>query len=852
MTRWSGSDDPRAQQEAEKYDNPVPSREFILQLLGEKAVPLTHRQLCAAFGIFDDERIEALRRRLRAMERDGQLMRNRRDAYGVTGKMDLIVGTVIGHRDGFGFLAPEAGGDDFYLSARQMRGVFDGDKVLVRRAGIDPRGREEAIIVDVLERKTRQLVGRYQREHGVGTLIPENRRIVNAILIPPGEEAHALSGQLVVVEITRQPEPNLQACGRIVEVLGNHMAPGLEIEVAIRNYDIPHQWSPEVMAAADDFSLQLTEADIANRFDLRDLPFCTIDGEDARDFDDAILCEPRKRGGWRLRVAIADVSHYVRPEDALDREAQNRGNSVYFPQHVVPMLPEVLSNGLCSLNPHVDRLALVCDMQITESGAVSRFQFYDAVFHSKARLTYTEVGQYLQGEAPAFVDEFRRRHPQVAPMLDSMYQLYHALRSERDKRGAIDFETTETRVIFGPDRKIERVVPVVRNDAHKLIEEAMLCANVCAARLLQKHRLVGTYRIHEGPKEEKLEKLRQFLKELGIEFQAKGTPTPADYQKVMESVQGRPDVSIIQTVMLRSMNQAVYSPENVGHFGLAYPAYTHFTSPIRRYPDLLVHRAIRSLIRSDRESAQVARVPGAPLQSPDEFPYGPREMLELSEHCSMTERRADEATRDVMAWLKCEFMVDRVGETFNGIVTAVTNFGLFVALDEIFVEGLVHVSSLDSDYYHHDAIRHRLVGERSGLHFGLGDAVTVQVMRVNLDDRKIDFEMVEGGRRQRWSKAGKGERPLRIDEGFRKAAGPGSSKSSGGKGQPASGAKGKGQPGKAQSGKGQGGKSQPGKGQPGKAQSGKGHVAKAQQGNPPARPGGGSSGRSGRKPGKRR
>jgi ribonuclease R len=796
MTRWSGSDDPRAEQEAEKYDNPVPSREFILKLLGEKAVPLTHRQVCAAFGIFDDERIEALRRRLRAMERDGQLMRNRRDAYGVTGKMDLIVGTVIGHRDGFGFLAPEAGGDDFYLSARQMRGVFDGDKVLVRRAGVDPRGREEAVIVDVLERKTRQLVGRYQKEHGVGTLIPENRRIVNVILIPPGEEAHAVSGQLVVVEITRQPEPNLQACGRVTEVLGNHMAPGLEIEVAIRNYDIPHQWSPELLASADRFSPHLSDADRAHRFDLRDLPFCTIDGEDARDFDDAILCEPRKRGGWRLRVAIADVSHYVQPGDALDREAQKRGNSVYFPQHVVPMLPEVLSNGLCSLNPHVDRLALVCDMQITESGAVSRFQFYDAVFHSKARLTYTEVGQYLQGESPAFVNDFRSRHPQVAPMLESMYQLYHALRSERDKRGAIDFETTETRVIFGPDRKIERVVPVVRNDAHKLIEEAMLCANVCAARLLQKHKLVGTYRIHEGPKEEKLEKLRQFLRELGIEFQAKGSPTPADYQKVMEAVQGRPDVSIIQTVMLRSMNQAVYSPENVGHFGLAYPAYTHFTSPIRRYPDLLVHRAIRSLIRSDRESAQVARLPEAPLQAPEAFPYGAREMLALSEHCSMTERRADEATRDVMAWLKCEFMVDKVGETFNGIVTAVTNFGLFVALDEIFVEGLVHVSSLDSDYYHHDAVRHRLVGERTGVHFGLGDAVTVQVMRVSLDDRKIDFEMVEGGRRQRWSKGGKGDRPLKIDEGFRKAAAApptGTSKAARGKGQGKGHAKGNGQ-----------------------------------------------------------
>ncbi len=752
MTKWSASDDPNAGKEAEKYENPVPSRDFILELLGKRGIPLSHRQICAEFNIFDDERIEALRRRLRAMERDGQLMRNRREAYGVTNKLDLIVGTIIGHRDGFGFLKPDQGGEDLYLSSRQMRCGFDGDKALVRISGVDPRGRQEATIVEVLEHNTRQLVGRYHVENGVGFLSPESRRVCQDIVIPPGQAGDARDGQLVVVEITDQPSYRAPAQGRVTEVLGDHLAPGMEIEVAIRNYDIPHEWPEAVLAAADRFSQQLQPHDLVGRIDLRHLPLCTIDGEDAKDFDDAIFCERKKRGGWRLIVAIADVSHYVRPGDALDVEAQKRGNSVYFPEHVVPMLPEVLSNGLCSLNPHVDRLALVCDMSISAAGVVSRYKFYDAVFCSQARLTYTKVGALLQTPESDMAGQVRQQYPKVVNMLHDMYDLFHALRAQREERGAIDFDTVETRIVFGQDRKIEKIQPTVRNDAHRLIEEAMLSANVCAARLLQKHGLVGTYRVHEGPKEEKLQNLRLFLREMGVDFTAKAKVTPADYQAALAQVAGRPDAELIQTVMLRSMNQATYTPENVGHFGLAYPAYTHFTSPIRRYPDLLVHRAIRSLIRSRRESSHVERAPDTPIQSPADFPYMPQHMLELSEHCSVTERRADEATRDVVSWLKCEYMVDKEGQTFPGIITAVTNFGLFVALDDIFVEGLVHVSSLNSDYYHFDAVRHRLAGERTGMIFGLGDKVTVQVMRVNLDDRKIDFELVEGGRRQRWSK----------------------------------------------------------------------------------------------------
>lgn len=752
MTKWSASDDPNAGKEAEKYDNPVPSREFILELLGKRGIPLTHRQICAEFDIFDDERIEALRRRLRAMERDGQLMRNRRDAYGVTNKLDLIVGVIIGHRDGFGFLKPDKGGEDLYLSSRQMRCGFDGDKALVRISGVDPRGRQEATVVEILEHNTRQLVGRYHVENGVGFLSPETRRICQDIVIPPGNAGDAQHGQLVVVEITEQPTYRTPAQGRVIEVLGEHLAPGMEIEVAIRNYGIPYEWPEDVLAAADRFSQQLQPADLVGRIDLRKLPLCTIDGEDAKDFDDAVFCERKKRGGWRLIVAIADVSHYVRPHDALDIEAQKRGNSVYFPEHVVPMLPEVLSNGLCSLNPHVDRLALVCDMSISATGVVTRYKFYDAVFCSQARLTYTKVGALLQSPESELARDVRTRYPKVADMLEDMYDLFHALRGQREERGAIDFDTVETRIIFGQDRKIEKIQPTVRNDAHRLIEEAMLSANVCAARLLQKHGLVGTYRVHEGPKDEKLENLRLFLKEMGVEFSVKGKVKPSDYQAALAQVVGRPDAELIQTVMLRSMNQATYTPENLGHFGLAYAAYTHFTSPIRRYPDLLVHRAIRSLIRSRRETTHVERTPETPIQSPADFPYTPQQMLELSEHCSVTERRADEATRDVVSWLKCEYMVDKEGQTFGGIITAVTNFGLFVALDDIFVEGLVHVSSLNSDYYHFDAVRHRLAGERTGIIFGLGDKVVVEVVRVNLDDRKIDFELVEGGRRQRWSK----------------------------------------------------------------------------------------------------
>lgn len=753
MPKWSPNKDPNAKQEAEKYDNPVPSREFISKLLEDLGQPLTHQQICVEFEVFDDEQVEAIRRRLRAMERDGQLMRNRRGAYGVVDKMDLITGVIIGHRDGYGFLKPETGGDDYYLSPRQMRCGFDGDRVLARQSGVDQRGRKEATIVEVLEYKTQQLVGRYFRESGVGFVVPENSRIGQDIMIPGEEMSEAAHGQFVVVRITEQPTYRSRAKGTIVEVLGDHMAPGMEIDVAIRNHDIPHEWPEAVLAQAQCYGDHVKDEDKQLRIDLRDLPLVTIDGEDAKDFDDAVYVERKKTGGWRLIVAIADVSHYVHPGDALDQEAQQRGNSVYFPEFVVPMLPETLSNGLCSLNPKVDRLAMVCDMSVSAAGKVSRYRFYEGVIRSHARLTYTKVGAVINEPESQLARAVMDEHGAIIPQLYDLYDMYLALRQQRESRGAIDFETTETRIVFGDDRKIEQIVPVQRNDAHRIIEECMLCANVAAAKFLEKHELPALYRIHESPKEEKLEKLRIFLAELGIEFPARGKPQPADYQSVIEQIQGRHDADLIQTVLLRSMNQAVYSPENKGHFGLAYGAYAHFTSPIRRYPDLLVHRSIRYLIRSAKTSNNVQRVNGAKrLPKTQWLPYDTPAMIALGEQCSMTERRADEATWDVVGWLKCEYMQDKVGEEFAGLITAVTNFGLFIELNEVYVEGLVHVSALTSDYYHFDDVRHRLKGERTGVIFALGDPVTVRVARVDLDDRKIDFDLIEGGSRQRWSK----------------------------------------------------------------------------------------------------
>lgn len=748
VSRNKNPKDPHAGREAQNYDNPIQSREFILAHLKERGAPATHETLCSELGQASPEGIEALRRRLIAMCRDGQLICNRRDAYLPIEEADLVSGRVIGHRDGFGFLVPDDGGSDLFLTARQMRMVFHGDRVAARVDKVDDRGRREGVVVDVIEHRTHQTVGRFFNESGIAYVVPENARINHEVLVPEEHVGEACHGQYVVVDILRQPTMRAKPTGKIVEILGEHMAPGMEIDVAIRSYDIPHSWPTEVGEQAASIPGEVAEKDKANRVDIRNMRLVTIDAETARDFDDAIFCEPRGRGAYRLVVAIADVSHYVRTGSPLDEEALQRGNSVYFPDHVMPMLPEKLSNGLCSLNPDVDRLCMVADMTISAAGNISGYTFYQAVMRSHARLTYNKVSDML--ERPDSEPGYRlsAQYADVLPHLHNLYDLYKLLRKARTERGAIDFETTETRIVFDAERKIEEIVPVHRNDAHKIVEECMLCANVAAARFLKKHKMPALYRVHDGPSVDRLNSVRLFLGELGLQLGGGDEPTSADYQALLSQITDRPDANVIQTVMLRSLSQAVYSPEESGHFGLGFPSYAHFTSPIRRYPDLIVHRAIKSRIHNPEVTKDVVspRVSDPELV---EYPYDYARMAKLGEHVSMTERRADDATRDVMAWLKCEFLKDHVGEEFDGVIASVVPFGFFVELADVYIEGLVHVSTLNGDYFHHDSAKHRLIGERTAISFRLGDEVRVRVMRVGLEDRKIDLELVsEPTRRQ--------------------------------------------------------------------------------------------------------
>ncbi|WP_324691266.1 ribonuclease R [Cobetia sp. D5] len=770
MTQWTLSDDPHAEREAHKYDKPIPSREFLLDKLEEYGKPITHENMSRMLGFEDEEQQEAVRRRLNAMERDGQVLRNRRGAYALIDKLDLIRGRVVGHRDGFGFLAREDGvKPDLAVPPRQMRRVFHGDQVLARVSGRDRRGRDEITIVEVLARNTQTLVGIYrQSEPDFGVLIPENSRIAQEVIIPNRVANGAKDGQVVSVRITQQPATRVQPVGEVVEVLGERMDPGMEIDIAIRSHDIPSEFPPEVEDQISTISAEVLEEDKKGRIDLRETPLVTIDGEDAKDFDDAVCAWQDDNGNWKLLVAIADVSHYVRGGSPLDQEGYVRGNSVYFPGQVVPMLPELLSNGLCSLNPHVDRLTLVCELTISaSSGEMLDYRFFEAVIRSHARLTYEKVGTMLTDPESEEGQALCQQYNELLPSLHNLHALYGVLRKARDKRGAIDFETTETQILFNDERKIEQIVPRTRNDAHKLIEECMLAANVATARFLDEHDLPALYRVHKQPAPERLNNLRAFLGELGLTLEGGDEPAPKDFQALRASIAERPDLDIIQTVMLRSMTQAVYSPQNEGHFGLAYDAYAHFTSPIRRYPDLLVHRAIRSVIRGPRKTDTVLRAEDAVTERPTKWcPYTFEQMLELGEHCSMTERRADEATRDVNDWLKCEFMKDKVGEVLEGTVAAVTQFGLFVRLDAYYVEGLLHISSLPSDYYHYEAEKHRLKGERAGVSYGLGDGVTVQVARVDMDERKIDFMLSDPTPRPK-----RKPRKARSSEGDKPAAG---------------------------------------------------------------------------------
>ena len=720
---FSSTKDPFAQREAEKYENPIPSRELILQLIEQAGKPLARTDIASSFHLESEDDLEALRRRLRAMERDGQVLFNRGQQYCLVDNKNLIVGRIIGHADGFGFVRPDDGSDDLFLSPREMNPLLHNDRALVRVAGVDKKGRREGAVVEILERNTHEIVGRLYKEDGFTYVVPDNKNIAQTVLIPKGGTGKAKQGQIVVAQITEQPTKLHQPMGRIIEVLGDHLAPGMEIEMAIRSYDLPNTWSDELLEEIKPLTPEVPEAAKENRVDIRDLPLVTIDGEDARDFDDAVYCKKTPKG-WKLLVAIADVSHYVKVGTELDKEAHKRSTSVYFPEQVIPMLPEILSNGLCSLNPNVDRLCMVCELLIDGEGNVLRSKFFEAVMRSHARLTYTEVAQMLvEGDKT-----LAKKYAPLMPHLKEMYALYQVMRTAREQRGAMDFDTLETRIVFGEDRKIEKIIPVVRNDAHKLIEEFMITANGAAARFLNSKKMPKLLRIHEGPSADKLLNLKTFLGEMGLKLGGGAIPTPLDYMHLVESIKDRPDAHLIQTVLLRSMSQAVYSPELKGHFGLALEAYAHFTSPIRRYPDLLVHRAIRHVLQGKKA---------------ENFIYGVPDMVVLGEHCSANERRADDATRDVTSWLKCEYMLDKIGEDFTGIISAVTGFGFFVELSSCYVEGLVHISNLGQDYFHFDPTSHQLKGEHSNMRFRLGDSVKVKVVRVDLDEKKIDFELVK-------------------------------------------------------------------------------------------------------------
>ncbi|AWB66978.1 ribonuclease R [Saccharobesus litoralis] len=698
--------------------------EKVAAFVEQSLAPVSFEQLCHQHNTLDNHAQREMHACLEALDAEGRVILAKKDQYSTPEKLGLVTGKVIGHREGFGFLNSGAG-KDLFIAGHMMTAYIHGDFVLAKLGGSDKKGRREARLIRVLQSRQEAIVGRYFVEHGLGFVVPDDSRIQHEVIIEPGNNKNARHGQMVVVDLIKRPSKRTSAIGKVSEVLGDHMAPGMEIDVALRNYDIPHSWSRKVLKELDKIADEVPEQAKLERQDLRQLPLVTIDGEDARDFDDAVYCERKRSGGWRLWVAIADVSYYVRPGTELDNQAQERGTSVYFPEQVVPMLPEKLSNGLCSLNPNVDRLCMVCEMTISEAGNLSGYQFYPAVMNSHARLTYTKVGKILDGD-----EKLREQYQAQVPHLENLHQMYLRLKERRMERGAIEFETPEPKFIFNADRKIDSIELVVRNDAHKLIEESMILANVAAAKFIEKHKAQALFRVHEPPEGERLTKFIGFLGELGITVTLDNQDiSPHTYKALVERIQGRPDQELIQTMMLRSMQQAIYSGDNQGHFGLALKGYSHFTSPIRRYPDLVLHRAIKSVLVQQK----------AAKRQGGEFQYQAEDIDQLAEHTSMTERRADEATRDVANWLKCEFMRDHIGCTYGGVISAVTSFGFFVRVHDLYIEGLVHIGSLGNDYYIFDNAKQRLVGERTRQVYKLGDEVVIQVTSVNLEEKKIDF-----------------------------------------------------------------------------------------------------------------
>ncbi len=710
--------DPNFERESLKYKNPIPSRECIAELINLQGCPMALKEIANFLAIKEDQ-VEALSRRLNAMARDAQLIRNRRGGYCVVDKQNLIPGRVIGHQDGYGFLRPDEGGNDLFLGPREMKKVWHGDHVIAQISGKDRRGRLEGVIVEVVERAYTKLVGKLNVKHGVITLIPDNKRISHQVLIDPDCLLNAVDGQFVVTEIIEHPTVYRQPFGMIIEIIGDQLTPGMETDVAIRAHNLPNNWTKSVLSEANKLDKKVSEKLKEGRFDLSELPFITIDGDDAKDFDDAVYCEKSTKG-WKLFVAIADVAEYVKPNTALDEAAYERGTSVYFPDRVIPMLPENISNGLCSLKPNQDRLVVVAEMYFDKKGKMYRSTFFEGFINSHARITYSEAEILIFEENKKIEKKFSL----IIPQLKDLFNFYKMMQKNREKRGAIDFETTETKFRFDKKGKVANIVPEVRGFSHKIIEECMLSANVAAARFLIRHKIPSLFRIHEKPSIEKLTDLSQFLSEMGVSLKGGLKPSAKDYVDLLKSVKNRTDAHIIQTVLLRSMMQAVYSHDNSGHFGLAFDAYAHFTSPIRRYPDLMVHRAIKHVINGG---------------SSKNFQYDIPHLAAMGEHCSALERRADDASRDSIDALKCEFMLDKVGQVFDGVISGVHGFGLFIELSNIYISGLIHITALDKDYFHFDPIGHRLIGERTHKTYRLGDPIQVCLAAVSLEEKKLDL-----------------------------------------------------------------------------------------------------------------
>ena len=712
---------------AKPYKHPIPDRNSVLEYLRDVGQPRKTDSILKDFRLQGAKHRDQLKDKLNEMVRAGQIIRNRGGEYCLSEKLDLISGTISAHKDGFGFVIADRGGDDIFLSAREMRSLFHGDRVAIKIDGSDRRGRPAGRLVEVLERMTEEVAGQFIRERGIGLVIPDNPKIAHRILIAKGESGDAKPGQIVVARILDYPNKFEQPTGTVIEIIGDPHQKGIATDIAIHSHDIPTNWPRPVIQQVSKFGKSVPPSASQGRTDLRDLDLVTIDGADARDFDDAVYCE-KSGNGWRLLVAIADVAHYVEIDSALDKEAIHRGTSVYFTDRVVPMLPEALSNGLCSLNPKVDRLCMVCEMRISAEGKVAKSKFFEGIMRSSERLTYSQVNKLLTGEK----DHSISGHLHSA--IHGLHDLYQVFAKNRRKRGAIELDIPQTRIQLDDQGAVVDIVAVPRNDAHRLIEECMIAANVQAAKFLRHNKIAGLYRVHAKPDPDSFDDLRQYLLSLGLKVPHSDHVQPRDFNRMIDQVKDRPDSAAISMAMLRSLKHAEYTPKNEGHFGLALDAYAHFTSPIRRYPDLLVHRAIRHIVRGGKAGG---------------YQYSAEHMERLGAICSAHERRAEEATREVEALLKCQFMEEKIGQQFDGIITGVTNFGVFVQLKENSVDGIVHVSSLNNDYYVYDTVTRTLVGERSGNVYAMGDELQIVVHQVDLETRRIDFRLAEQRRGRR-------------------------------------------------------------------------------------------------------